>query len=156
MDSLYFPEPPPAPPRTARHGEGVSGQAAPVPRLDDLPQVPGHERDHSNPVGADHSVQGPGNRAAYQRTDLQLRQVQRLLHWKLSGQHLLRFRDDLPGFDPDQQNLQGAVENRRDSIVPAGKRCVHEKPRITIFHWYCILRTNTTLETVITISICNK
>ena len=156
MNCLHFPETPPASSRAARHREGVSGQAAPIPRPDDLSQVPRHKGDYPNAIGGNHRVKGPGNGAAHQRSYFQFRQMQRFLHRKLSMQILLCFGNDPAGLDPDQQNLPGVVEDRRDSILPAGKRCVHAKPRTTFIHQQCILRTNMIPEAGISITVCNK
>jgi hypothetical protein len=126
--AIHLPEPAPPPPGAARHGKGVTLQAAPDPCLDNFPQVSRHEGDYPDAIGNDHSVEGAGNRAAHQRADSQLREAQRLLNRKIPGEDLLFFPDDPPRVDPDKQDLPGVVEDRRDSIVPAGKRCIHAKP----------------------------
>lgn len=63
----------------ARHSENIPIKAARKPSLDDLAQIADHKGNDPDAVGSHRFVQSPGNRAANQSVDAQLREAKRFL-----------------------------------------------------------------------------
>jgi hypothetical protein len=118
-------EAPASPPVATRHGKCIVPQVAFEPGLNNLMQAASYERDDLNAVAGDHYMQRPGYSAAYQSTDTQFHQPERLLDRQVFRQHCLRLAYNLSGLDFDDMNLPRGVEDRRDSFVPVCKCHFH-------------------------------
>jgi hypothetical protein len=112
-------------PTTARHRKGVTLQVAVEPSLDDFAQFARHEREHLDTVRCDQLTQRPGNRAANQHADAQIRQTKRLLDRQVVSERLLSFADDPFRLGLDNVKMPCRVKDRRDPIVPGCKCCLH-------------------------------
>jgi hypothetical protein len=112
-------------PAATRHGKGVAPQVAVEPSLDDFAQFARHEREHLDTVRCHQFVQRPGDRAANQDTDAQIRQTKRLFDRQVVSERLLRFADDPFRLGLDNVKMPCRVKDRRDPIVPVCKCGFH-------------------------------
>ena len=119
------------PTSATRHGKNFAIQIAVQPSPNDLAQFACHERDHLDSVGGDQPVHRPGNSAANQGANTQIHQSKCLLGGKVFRQCFLNLADNLTRLCVDDVDLVRSVEDRRDSIDPAGEcrfhrlRCAH-------------------------------
>jgi hypothetical protein len=109
----------------AWHGEELIPEPSGKPRLDDLAQVAGNERDDPYAIGGHHSMHGTGYRTAYKGVYTESCETKRLL-----GRHFIRKRlpclpHDASRFGFHEKDLPGHVEDRRDSIVPGCESGFH-------------------------------
>ena len=109
----------------ARHCESLRIKGTCEPGMDDLVQIPGHKWNDLDPVSDDHFVQNPGNRAADQRADAQLREAKGFLDRKVIREEFLCLADNPSGLSFDKADLMRHIKNRRDSILPGSERRFH-------------------------------
>jgi hypothetical protein len=108
-----------------RHGEPGSHEAFSQPRLDDVAQIAGDERNDAYAVTGDEGEERARDAAAHQRIDPELGQPQRLLYGQVARQGFPCLAVDTSRLGIHHVNLSGDVEDRGDACVPGRKRYSH-------------------------------
>ncbi len=93
--------------------------------MNHIVKVPGNKRKDFYTACANHFLQGPRNRTAYQRSHAELPQTKHLLNRHHALYRFLRFPQYLAGFGFQDFDSPDHIEYRCDTIIPDSKGRFH-------------------------------